>query len=180
MECPKCQEKLQNRAIKSVKFHECVKCQGTWFDADTLRKLKDQTDPDLKWMDFELWRHPDQVHLTATRIPCPACDVELVAVDYDKTGVDVEFCQQCRGVWLDAGKFEKIIDALTLELETKSSSEYVKESLEEAKEIIVGPEDMISEWGDFLTVVRMLHYRFLVENPALQKALLRLQEGLPK
>jgi Zn-finger nucleic acid-binding protein len=166
--------------IDAHEIDECPKCQGTWFDRDALRKVKDQTDPDLNWMDFELWKHPDRFQVEVLAAKCPKCALEMAVIDYDKTGVTVEYCTRCRGFWLDAGKFEKIIDALTLELETKSTSEYIKESLQEAKEIILGPEDMISEWRDFLTVVRMLHYRILVDNPKLQKALLDIQQSLPK
>lgn len=180
MHCPKCQTPLKKRMIDSHEIDECAKCQGTWFDREALRKVKDRTDPDLNWMDFDLWKHPERFQVEVMSTKCPKCSLNMAAIDYDKTGVKVEYCTQCGGFWLDAGKFEEIIDALTRELATKSTSEYIKASLEEAKEIILGPEVMISEWRDFLTVVRMLHYRILVDNPKLQKVLLDIQQSLPK
>ena len=55
------------------------------------------------------------------------------------------------------------------------SSEYLRASLEEAKELVTGPESFLSEWKDFATVLRMLQYRLLGENPKLGQALAEFQ-----
>ena len=40
---------------------------------------------------------------------CPACnDVNLVMSD--RQGVEIDYCPECRGVWLDRGELDKIID----------------------------------------------------------------------
>lgn len=39
---------------------------------------------------------------------CPICNVPLVMAD--KQGVEIDYCPQCRGIWLDRGELEKIID----------------------------------------------------------------------
>ena len=38
---------------------------------------------------------------------CPICDIELKTSD--REGVEIDYCPQCRGVWLDRGELEKII-----------------------------------------------------------------------
>lgn len=38
---------------------------------------------------------------------CPVCDVDLVMSE--RQGIEVDFCPQCRGVWLDRGELDKII-----------------------------------------------------------------------
>ncbi len=38
---------------------------------------------------------------------CPVCDVPLSMSD--RQGVEIDFCPQCRGVWLDRGELDKII-----------------------------------------------------------------------
>ncbi len=48
------------RTLKMLKIDVCSKCAGVWFDQDELRKAKDQTEPDLNWMDFEIWKHEDR------------------------------------------------------------------------------------------------------------------------
>lgn len=39
---------------------------------------------------------------------CPTCKVELRMTD--RQGVEVDYCPQCRGVWLDRGELDKIIE----------------------------------------------------------------------
>jgi len=39
---------------------------------------------------------------------CPNCDVNLVMAD--RSGVEIDYCPECRGVWLDRGELDKIID----------------------------------------------------------------------
>lgn len=39
---------------------------------------------------------------------CPKCQVELVISD--RQGIEIDFCPQCRGVWLDRGELDKIVE----------------------------------------------------------------------
>lgn len=44
---------------------------------------------------------------------CPVCNVALVMSD--KQGVEIDYCPKCRGVWLDRGELDKIIERSTPE-----------------------------------------------------------------
>ncbi|MEW5728166.1 MAG: zf-TFIIB domain-containing protein [Pseudomonadota bacterium] len=39
---------------------------------------------------------------------CPRCDVDLAMSE--RQGVEIDYCPKCRGVWLDRGELDKIID----------------------------------------------------------------------
>ena len=39
---------------------------------------------------------------------CPVCSVELRMTE--RQGIEVDYCPQCRGVWLDRGELDKIIE----------------------------------------------------------------------
>jgi uncharacterized protein len=39
---------------------------------------------------------------------CPNCDATLVMAD--RSGVEIDYCPSCRGVWLDRGELDKIIE----------------------------------------------------------------------
>ena len=39
---------------------------------------------------------------------CPVCHVGLQPTG--RQGIEIDFCPQCRGVWLDRGELDKIID----------------------------------------------------------------------
>lgn len=44
---------------------------------------------------------------------CPVCNITLVMSD--KQGVEIDYCPKCRGVWLDRGELDKIIERSTQE-----------------------------------------------------------------
>ncbi|MCW1360074.1 zf-TFIIB domain-containing protein [Campylobacter sp. US33a] len=39
---------------------------------------------------------------------CPVCNVDLMMSD--RNGVEIDYCPKCRGVWLDRGELDKIIE----------------------------------------------------------------------
>ena len=39
---------------------------------------------------------------------CPVCDSKMKAVE--KRGVEVDICPDCKGVWLDRGELDKLIE----------------------------------------------------------------------
>jgi Zn-finger nucleic acid-binding protein len=43
---------------------------------------------------------------------CPSCpDSELVMSD--RQGIEIDYCPKCRGVWLDRGELDKLIERST-------------------------------------------------------------------
>jgi Zn-finger nucleic acid-binding protein len=44
---------------------------------------------------------------------CPVCRVPLSMSD--RQGVEIDYCPQCRGVWLDRGELDKIIERSSAE-----------------------------------------------------------------
>jgi uncharacterized protein len=39
---------------------------------------------------------------------CPICKVTLLMSE--KQGIEIDYCPSCRGIWLDRGELEKIIE----------------------------------------------------------------------
>jgi uncharacterized protein len=39
---------------------------------------------------------------------CPVCSVDLNMMD--RQGVEIDYCPKCRGIWLDRGELDKIIE----------------------------------------------------------------------
>jgi uncharacterized protein len=39
---------------------------------------------------------------------CPVCNVALTMTE--RQGVEIDYCPKCRGVWLDRGELDKIIE----------------------------------------------------------------------
>ena len=43
---------------------------------------------------------------------CPTCP-DAVLVMADRSGIEIDYCPTCRGVWLDRGELDKIIERNT-------------------------------------------------------------------
>lgn len=39
---------------------------------------------------------------------CPNCNVPLTMSE--RQGIEIDYCPQCRGIWLDRGELDKIIE----------------------------------------------------------------------
>ena len=39
---------------------------------------------------------------------CPVCNVTLAISE--KQGIEIDYCPKCRGIWLDRGELDKIIE----------------------------------------------------------------------
>ena len=41
---------------------------------------------------------------------CPVCSVDLLIAD--RQGIEIDYCPKCRGLWLDRGELDKIMERL--------------------------------------------------------------------
>lgn len=109
MKCPACQRKLTEIKVGTVALDVCQGgCGGVWFDADELTHVNDQhrksgrglqvTRDETITVDDALPRH------------CPVCPrTRLVRRLFSLgTGVEMDCCPKCQGVWLDFGELETI------------------------------------------------------------------------
>jgi uncharacterized protein len=48
---------------------------------------------------------------------CPVCSVDLTMSE--RQGIEIDYCSKCRGIWLDRGELDKIIErSQTMSAET--------------------------------------------------------------
>lgn len=57
---------------------------------------------------------------------CPLCHVMLQPMS--RQGIEIDFCPQCRGVWLDRGELDKIIERESRLLEGDSRRDYRRDA----------------------------------------------------
>lgn len=53
---------------------------------------------------------------------CPNCNVSLVISD--RSGVEIDYCPDCRGVWLDRGELDKIIERSSHSVQSAQNESY--------------------------------------------------------
>ena len=114
MKCPACQKKLRRFKADPVALDGCVTgCGGIWFDDDELEKAN-RTRPSSDHIVPDIVR-PPTVHVDEEAVrPCPRCDCDALEKKLFSlgSGVIMDCCPKCRGVWLDFGELEKIHESL--------------------------------------------------------------------
>ncbi|MBN1870680.1 MAG: zf-TFIIB domain-containing protein [Candidatus Omnitrophica bacterium] len=181
MKCPHCKKDLEQIDFRGIVINECPQCRGRWFDRGELQKAKDNMDEDLCWLDFDPFSKKEK-HFSM--VPeeggiCPKCTENMAMLAYANSGVVIEKCEQCRGVWLKEGEFKKIVAYLENVLTTRSVSEYVADSFKQFVEIMAGPEDRASEARDFLVVLKLLKLRAAIEHSKIAELTNKIYQCLP-
>jgi Zn-finger nucleic acid-binding protein len=174
MKCPRCKENLESAIFYNVKVDYCPRCLGLWFEEEELRWAKDAKDENLKWLDIDLWKQKKNFKISRGIRICPSCRVPLYEVYYGDSGIIVDVCNICRGIWLDRGEFKKIINYLREKADYETLHNLAKNLIEEFWEIFTGPETFREEVGDFLTILKVLNYKFLAKHPTIAKIILSL------
>jgi Zn-finger nucleic acid-binding protein len=160
MVCPICQKSLSKAIFYKVEVDYCPACLGIFFEEDELRQAKDEKDKNLRWLDIDLWQKEKEFQIAKAQKLCPKCEVPFYQVNYGNSKIKVDLCNLCSGIWLDRGEFKKIIDYLKEKADYEILNNYLRNFLSEAKEIFSGPETFKEEILDFLTILKLLNYKF--------------------
>ena len=48
-------------------------------------------------------------HISEEEMKCPTCPEETLVMA-DRQGIEIDYCPKCRGVWLDRGELDKLIE----------------------------------------------------------------------
>ena len=167
---------MQKALFHNVEVDYCPECLGVWFDKDELRLAKDDKDSQLQWLDFDIWRDKGKFSVIKLDKRCPVCRVPFVQVRYDESKVKIDFCKRCQGIWLDRGEFHQIVTYLKRKYDYEILHHYTKNLAVQLWEVFAGPEKFRQELEDFLILLKLLNYKFVVQHPHIN----HLIEAVPK
>ncbi|MHC4415163.1 MAG: zf-TFIIB domain-containing protein [Planctomycetota bacterium] len=113
MQCPQCSSALASLTYEGVPIHTCNACGGEFIGGQELAHIvhtrQEQFDPELKELLAERTPRfgvPEEARRT---LCCPACGEPMVVVSYGgDSGIFVDRCDSCDGLWLDHEELERI------------------------------------------------------------------------
>ncbi len=178
MICPSCKTDLEKAIMANVEIDYCPRCLGIWFEENELNIAKDAKDIDLRWLDIDLWQDKKRFEISKKTRQCPVCRLPLYEVKYGGSNVAVDVCSLCKGVWLDRGEFKNIIDYLKKKGQYDLMNDFTEILAQESWEIFTGPEGFREELLDFLKVLKLMQYKFLVQHPHIMGAILTLSDNI--
>lgn len=176
MDCPNNHKNLEKMMFHDVEVDYCSECLGIWFDKDELRLAKDKKDEQLNWLDFDIWRDKKKFSMRNINKRCPVDRIPFIEVGYDNSNIKIDFCKMCQGIWLDRGEFKQIMVYLKKKSDYEILHKYTKNLAKELWEVFAGPEKFREELEDFLMLVKLFNYKFVVQHPHLEA----LIEEIPK
>ena len=184
MICPLCQETLQKAVFYGVEIDFCPTCLGLWFEEDELRLAKDEKDKNINWVDIDLWKEKEKFQVSPSFAKasegkfhqklCPFDRLPLYEVQYGDSDIKVDVCNLCQGTWLDRGEFKKIIKYLQKRKDYEILHKFSRKLFEEFWEIFLGPETLREEILDFLTLLKLLYYKFSAQHPFILQLISKL------
>lgn len=108
MQCPKCLGHMHTVDFKGIEVDRCGECHGLWFDHmehEQLRAIAGAVAIDSGAVEI------GRINNHVTRINCPVCHCLLTSGTLaGPTPIEVERCDRCHGVYLDAGEFRHFAD----------------------------------------------------------------------
>ena len=126
--------------------------------------------------DVDLWRDKKRFEISRSRRVCPSCRMPLYEVDYDDSKIKVDLCNLCKGIWLDRGEFKQIMIYLKSKADYEILYNYNKNLRKELWDVFAGPEKFREELADFLMLLKLFNYKFVVQHPFLNSLIESIQK----
>ena len=115
--CPRCTGVMSLPTDAQAGASLCARCKGMWFPGAVLERHLGDLDPPRRRFDPSAWTHvqPDPV------VACPQCDKGRLVL-LERAGVEIDRCNRCKGVFLDAGELEALIEAVPTSVQARTQS----------------------------------------------------------
>lgn len=125
MNCPACDDALQERTIDGVTVDVCDGgCGGIWFDKNELHHF-DEPHESAGTQLLSVRRDPDRVVANSARYDCPRCERYVMQRHFFsvKMHVQIDTCPGCGGRFLDAGELSAVRSLFDTEEERTAAAE---------------------------------------------------------
>ena len=107
MNCPTCDVALASGTRDGVAMQVCPRCQGMWLTAAEFGQLEDET---FDLGDGEKGSLAFSSETSGRK--CPECAAAMRTFQYRLYDLDLEFCPDGHGYWLDAGEDKRVLDLM--------------------------------------------------------------------
>lgn len=115
MNCPRCGSTMRTIGYEGAQVETCPGCKGEWLDGGELKQIVQTVEETFS---AEEIASLDAIHKSIftidespeNELKCPKCqDAELNRFTYAcTTGITLDKCSQCGGIWLDSAELEKV------------------------------------------------------------------------
>ena len=113
MKCPNCNVELVQKKRDGVEMEVCPSCEGMWLSRQELAQLEDEV------FDFG---DDEKGSLMLGSAPathkCPQCGRSMRSFPYRFYDLEMEFCEEQHGYWLEADEDKRVLNFMKKEEKT--------------------------------------------------------------
>ena len=106
MNCPRCHARLSLEKFRGIEIDRCLSCKGMWLDYDELDQLEDTV------MDDDDVKGSLMFRSFLGDLSCPTCQSGMQMFHYRAYDLEVDFCPNSHGFWLDSEEERKVMDLM--------------------------------------------------------------------
>ncbi|MGI8925257.1 MAG: zf-TFIIB domain-containing protein [Tepidiformaceae bacterium] len=107
MQCPHGHGELNVEHHQAIEVDHCPVCNGRWLDHHELDQLEATGAPDPGDR-----RGMIEYSKRASTLNCPACGKRMTAFNYRANALELDFCDDEHGYWLDGGEEGRVRDLI--------------------------------------------------------------------
>lgn len=110
MKCPNCDKDLVQTKRDRIEVEYCPSCQGMWLNRQELEELEDEA--------FDLGENEKGTLVfsaTGTTRKCPQCSKLMKRFNYRLYDLEMDFCEDGHGFWLDADEDKRVLNLMKKE-----------------------------------------------------------------
>ncbi len=108
MKCPQCGGSLVPAKRDGIDVDCCQSCQGLWLTRQELEQLENEA--------YDLGKKGALVfHSESSDLNCPECSSKLQNFEYRDYDLQLGYCPEGHGFWLDAGEDKRILQLMRRE-----------------------------------------------------------------
>jgi len=88
---------------------------------------------------------------------------------FGHSGVVIDWCPGCQGIWLDRSEYDSIAEYLRTEATSATAKEISGELAHDLKKIVTGedPESRVAETGDIAAALQAMANAYIFDHSAL-------------
>ena len=106
MKCPRCAIQLIPEDFAEVRVDRCKECRGMWLDPSELDQLEDTV------FDKDELKGSVMYRSFQGTLPCPNCGQTMHSFHYRAYDLELDFCSQEEGIWLDGGEEDRVLQIM--------------------------------------------------------------------
>jgi Zn-finger nucleic acid-binding protein len=110
MKCPECNAELAQGKRDGVQMEVCPSCKGMWLTPQELTQLEDKV---FDFGDDE--KGSLMLGSTPTTLKCPQCAKPMSRFEYRLYDLEMDFCPDQHGYWLDADEDQRVLELVKKE-----------------------------------------------------------------